>query len=136
MIPRQASVEAVENDSLNNPEIYLCSNGTRTSMTCENRRATGRPESIASLVFLSLRQPGEQSSRFDGQKQRFADSRSGTSVPEKVRSSGVGSGVGWIFICLRPALLWCAVKSLGRPINTGDFRGAAFGCAVLPSCQI
>ena len=38
--------------------------------------------------------------------------------------SGVGSGVGWVFVSLRHHARDCAMETLGRPMNTGDFRYA------------
>jgi len=49
----------------------------------------------------------------------------------RVRRSGVGSGVGWVFVSLRPSARRCAEQTLQTCINTGDFRFSAFSCASL-----
>ena len=55
---------------------------------------------------------------------------------EKVPSiSGVGSGVGWLFYLVRVDALRCAGCVSGNPVNTGDFRCAAFSCSTVRNPQ-
>src|SRR5258708_5822283 len=45
--------------------------------------------------------------------------------------SGVGSGVGWLFVSLRCGAVSCAVVSEKQAVESGDFRYAAFWCTWL-----